>query len=169
MRGSRGQHGAAAAILLACNMTVVAAVAAVVVHFINDGVIDNTSGLVVIGLVSGAAVSVISTAVYERLKIMLGLNSWQKGVDAKLEKLDKLDDVLEGQQRIIDLLEKYLPAIAAGIAALSGTPVPPPPACLPTKPAEPAPPPNVGQGGVQGSGGTAHMWRSVDGDQPRSL
>ena len=179
------RHLFAGAVVLVFNTAAIMAVAVIVAHFVNAGAMDDDTGFVVLGLFSGAAVSVITAIGYGPLKMAFGVNTWQKGVDEKLNKLDKLDDldkkldallegqekILKGQEVIISLLMTYLPVIAASLAALAGTPVPPPPGqpTLTGKPSEPAPSQNVGQGGVQGSGGTAHMWRSVDGGQPRSL
>ena len=135
----------AVAILLGSNMAAVAIIAGVVKHYMDAGVIDNTLGLVMMGLVSSVAVSVISTVAYERLKSMFGLSKWQKSVD------DKLDRLLNGQVETNQLLREILAILRSGSVKIVATePAEAASAAAAPQPAE------ARDGGPRGQLGAAH-------------
>ena len=131
----------AVAILLGSNMGAVAIIAGVVKHYMDAGVIDNTLGLVMMGLVSSVAVSVISTVAYERLKSMFGLTKWQKGVD------DKLDMLLEGQEKMLKMQEETNRLLREILAILRSGSV----KIVVAEPGEAAAPPGAGDNGGGGA------------------
>ena len=148
------KHLLAGSVMAALNIAAIILVAMMVARFIDTGAIDDDTGLIALGLFSGVAVSVITAVGYERLKLMFGLTSWQKNVDAKLDLIiEQNKQILRGQEEIINLLRTYLPAIAASLAALAGTPVPPPPPASQPAPPAPAPPQNDSQEATQASSG----------------
>ena len=123
MHGTRRDRAAAGTLLFGFNAVAIAIVSAAGVHYINEGVIDYTLGLVLIGLFSGMFVSFISTWVYDHLKMAFGLNKWQERMEASQKRIeDKQDQLININKDIADLLRKYLPPIAKAL----GVKVPPP-------------------------------------------